>query len=61
MKITQFLKEVRQEMGKVVWPTRGEVGRLTLVVIAISGVVGIYITTLDYLFGRLVSSLVRGG
>ena len=36
-----FLKEVRDELKKVVWPTRDEIIRLTGVVIFVSVIVGI--------------------
>ena len=60
MKIDRFLKEVRQEMSKVVWPTRREVMKLTLTVIAVAALVSLFVTALDYFFSRLVRILVRG-
>lgn len=42
-----FLLETRDELKKVVWPTRSEVIRLTSIVIIISVVVGLYIGGLD--------------
>ena len=38
-----FLKEVKVELTKVTWPTRQEVMRLTVIVVAVSVAVGIYI------------------
>ena len=38
--VVQFLRECRTELRKVVWPTRQEATRLTLVVIAVSVVTG---------------------
>jgi len=42
-----FLKEVRNELKKVTWPTREQVIKLTIVVVVISLVFGIYIGGLD--------------
>ncbi len=33
--LIQYLKEVRLEMKKVVWPTRKELGQYTVVVVAV--------------------------
>lgn len=60
MEVTKFLKEVRQEMEKVVWPTRKELARLTAVVIGLAILVSIYITILDYSFNGLIRFLVGG-
>ena len=45
-----FLKETRDELKKVVWPSRQEVLRLTLVVIMVSLVVGLFLGGLDFVF-----------
>ena len=53
-----FLKEVRDELKKVVWPTRDEVIRLTGVVILISVVVGIFLGGTDFILTKLVGLLI---
>ncbi len=54
-----FLKEVRAEMGKVTFPSRNDVTRLTLLVIGISVLVGIYLGGSDYMFTSLLGLIVR--
>ncbi len=54
-----FLRETRDELKKVVWPTRQEVIRLTLVVIVVSLVVGIFLGGLDFLFTSLLKIIVK--
>lgn len=54
-----FLKEVRTEMEKVSWPNRQQAIRLTLIVIAISIVVAIFIGALDYIFTKVMELLIR--
>jgi len=56
---TVFLREVREELGKVVWPTRDEVIRLTLTVILVSLVVGIFLGGLDFLLTKLLEVVVK--
>ncbi|HUD09693.1 MAG TPA: preprotein translocase subunit SecE [Patescibacteria group bacterium] len=53
-----FLKEVRDELGKVVWPTRDEIIRLTGVVILISVIVGIFLGTTDFILTKLIGLLI---
>lgn len=54
-----FIEEVRTELSKVVWPTRKETIRLTLLVIVVSLTVGFFIGGLDILFVTLVDNLLR--
>jgi preprotein translocase subunit SecE len=53
-----FIKEVRNEIAKVTWPSRAETIRLTIIVIAISVVVGLYLGGLDLLFTQMLKLLV---
>lgn len=54
-----FLREVREELVKVVWPTRDEVIRLTLTVVLISLIVGLLLGGLDFLLTKLLELVVR--
>jgi len=54
-----FLKETRDELKKVVWPSRSEVTRLTFIVITISIVVGFYIGGLDYILTKLTEIILK--
>ncbi len=49
----RFLREVGQELKNVTWPTRQETLRSTIIVIAISVGVGLYIASLDFGFTKL--------
>ena len=53
-----FLREVRDELKKVVWPTRAEVIRLTGVVVLVSLLVGIFLGGTDFILTKLVAMLV---
>ena len=50
--IGQFLRDVYDELRKVVWPTWGELYRYTLVVIFTVILLGIFIGGIDYLLGE---------
>ncbi len=56
---TKFLKEVKSEIKKVIWPTRKQVSNNTVVVIISIIVVGIVIWVLDIGFGGLVNFLIK--
>ena len=49
-KIVRFFKEVKSEMKKVVWPTKKQVLKNTLIVIAAVVIIGLVIWGLDALF-----------
>ena len=49
-RLRRYFDEVWSELKKVSWPTREQVRNLTVLVFAISFVVGLYITVLDRVF-----------
>ncbi|MBI2238669.1 MAG: preprotein translocase subunit SecE [Actinobacteria bacterium] len=51
------MREVRQELAKVTWPTRKEVIAYSIVVLITVAVLGSLVSVLDYLFSRLVLRL----
>lgn len=55
----KYIGEVKQELKKVEWPTREKTIRLTVIVVAASAIVGIYIGALDWLFTLLLTNLVK--
>jgi preprotein translocase subunit SecE len=57
--IVRTFREVRSEMKKVVWPTREETIRLTIVVIAISVVISVILFAADSVFQILILQLQR--
>jgi len=46
--VGQFLRDVYEELRKVVWPTGGELYRYTLVVIVTVIILGVFIGGTDY-------------
>lgn len=54
-----YIKESKSEFEKVVWPTRTETVRLTLLVVVVSIIVGAYIAGMDALFTAIVEKFLK--
>ena len=57
----QFLREVYEELRKVVWPTGPELYRYTLVVVFTVAVIGLFIGGTDYLLGEAAKRTIYNG
>lgn len=57
--IIRSFRESRSEIKKVVWPTREETTRLTVVVILLSAVISAILFAADSLFALLLALLQR--
>ncbi len=58
-KITKFLAEVKQELGKVSWSTRQEIMGATIVVISVTALLSGYIGLSDLLLSKILSVLFQ--
>jgi len=56
--LVRTFRETRAELRKVVWPTREEAFRLTVVVIIVSVIIGLILFVSDSIFLSLYSLLV---
>ncbi len=56
--VVRTFRETRSELRKVVWPTREETIRLTIVVLAISTAIGVFLGIGDFGFSLLYSLLL---
>ena len=56
---TKFLKEVRAELGKVVWPSKKETAKLTAIVVGVSIIVGAFIGALDFVFTKAMEIVIK--
>ena len=59
--LVRFLREVYDELRKVVWPTWAELYRYTLVVIVTVIVIGGFIGGVDYALGAIAKKYIYGG
>ena len=60
-RIRRYFDEVWSELRKVSWPTREQVRNLTVLVFAISLVVGVYIAFWDVVFQGVIGVLAGAG
>ncbi len=55
----KFLKEVREELKKVTWPSKQLVRTATIAVIIFTLIVAVYLWGLDILFDRIFNFLYK--
>jgi len=53
--VIRFFGEIFGELRKVSWPTRQEATRLTVLVIALSATIGVFLGLIDMFFARVMS------
>ena len=57
-KITNFLKDVRIELSKVVWPTKQQTAQYTIVVLGMSLAIAMFLGGLDLLFQWVLNTFI---
>ena len=57
-KAIEFLKESRDELRKVSWPSRKQTFNYTLIVIGMSLAVAVFLGTLDIIFEQILSKFI---
>ena len=58
-RVRSYIGEIISELKKVVWPTREEARRLTVMVIIIAGAIGVILGVTDYGFSELIKWLTN--
>ncbi|MBU1870401.1 MAG: preprotein translocase subunit SecE [Candidatus Omnitrophica bacterium] len=58
-KFKNFLIEVKQELGKVAWSTRKELLDSTMVVIAVTFMLGVFIGVVDMFLSKILSVVFK--
>lgn len=59
--VRQFIVDTKAELKRVVWPTRQQATNLTVVVIAVSAAVGLFMGGVDYVFRKIFELILGGG
>jgi len=54
-----FVQQSLDELKKVKWPSRDDVIRLTIAVLAISLLVGVFLGTIDYMLTELINFILK--
>jgi preprotein translocase subunit SecE len=57
-RLSQYFRETRAELRKVVWPTRQEATNLTLIVVGTIVAMSIFFGAIDYLLTALFRLLI---
>jgi preprotein translocase subunit SecE len=57
-RIVRYVKEVRAELRKVVWPTRKTTIRLTAIVFAVTTAMSLFLGLLDLIFSKLFALII---
>lgn len=57
-RIREYLKDTRGELRKTSWPTRQQAINLTLIVLAVTVVMALFLGALDFVFAALVRAIV---
>ncbi|MGB3723081.1 MAG: preprotein translocase subunit SecE [Pacificimonas sp.] len=57
----QFVREVRQEMSKVTWPTRKETVVTTIMVLIMTAILAIFFLGVDQVLGNLIQLVLEIG
>ena len=54
----EFLRQVRSETAKIVWPTRRETMMTALMVIIMTALLGLFFFGVDWVFSSIVQGLI---
>jgi len=57
--LIQYIKESREELKHVTWPTKKEVKNHTLLVIAVSLGVALFLGAVDYIFNLGLTNIIK--
>ena len=55
----KFLKEVKVELSKVIWPSRQEAMKLTFIVILVSALVAVFISGTDFVLTKVMAIIIK--
>ncbi|MEZ0323673.1 MAG: preprotein translocase subunit SecE [Hydrogenothermaceae bacterium] len=59
VKYINFLKEVYEELKKVVWPSKELVRTATIAVVIFTLLIAVYLWGLDILFSKLITLIIE--
>ncbi len=57
----KFIRQVRQELRQVTWPTRKETGITTIMVFIMVTLAAIFLTSVDWVWAQLVQIVLGVG
>ena len=57
--VPRWITDIASELRKVTWPSRGEIGYLTVVVVIVSAIFGVILGAADLGFSWLIENILR--
>jgi preprotein translocase subunit SecE len=57
-RLVRYFKETRAELRKVTWPTRRQATNLTLIVLAVTVAMALFLGAFDLLFATIIRLIV---
>jgi len=57
-KIIAFVTDVTKEMKKVTWPDKNELRDSTLVVLAVCGIISVFIYGVDWIVNKIITTIL---
>ncbi len=54
----QFVGETRREIGKVAWPSRKETVQMTIMIVVMALITGLFFFIVDWLLGKAISTIL---
>lgn len=58
--VVRYFKETRAELRKVTWPTREESKNLTMIIVAVTVAMAVFLGMLDFVFQEVAAGLLAG-
>lgn len=58
-KLFKYLREAKQELQKVAWPTQKQTVRYSIIVVVISVILAIYFGVVDYILNLGLEALIN--
>ena len=56
--ISRSVEEIYAELGRVTWPTKEETTRLSIIVVSISIVIGLFLGVIDMAFSKIIAFFI---
>jgi len=58
-KVVKYLGDVRQELSKVMWPTRAELRESSVIVILLSLILAVFTYSIDFILTQLLRLILQ--
>mgnify|MGYP003288963833 CR=1 FL=1 len=56
----QFVRQVKQEVSKITWPTKAETMQGSIIVIVMSVLIALFLFVVDMIFAKIIQVVLGG-